>query len=100
MEQSLLNKIILGVCGALLMFVLAYFKQNVDNTQRLQASVTTLESQTTALNNASSAWVEVVRALRVELVHLQVKDAEKSGEIKVLQTEINNLKQRIHDAHK
>lgn len=100
MQQSLLNKIILSVCAALLMAVLTYFKENVDNTNRLNSAVSVLEDQTRTLNNSTTAWVEMVRALRVELVHLQVKDAEKAGEIKVLQAKIDNLHQRINDAHK
>lgn len=100
MQQTLLNKIIIGVCSTLLIFVLAYFKESADNTTRVSNAVSVLEDQTRTLNKATTDWVEVVRALRVELVHLQVKDAEKAGEIKVLQTRIDNLNQRINDAHK
>lgn len=95
-QHPVLNKIIMGVAGFLLVFTFTYFKDNADTTTALKTEVSVLTEQLNRLNSSTATWVEISRAFRNELVLLQVKTVEKEGEIKVLDNEVKNLKREIY----
>lgn len=94
-KHPLLNKIILGVCGFLMVFTFTFFKDNAAQTSGLQTEVQVLQQQLDRLQQGTDSWLEILKVFRTELVHLQVDNAEVVGEIKLLKSQVEDIKRNL-----